>query len=212
MVNNTIETTLSLIDRAHNEKLCEDIHSVYKVFLVGGTSQIPFVKSRWQFQKEVHNANFIVDVKPELNIIALGAARYRDLRLSPQQLNAKGKEFASSGNYKKAAAYFNNAGDAEGIFYLGVLYYIGVIGRKRQPAKAYKLFSESMCDEAKLLMALMKFSNDGVLKDDAMAKKLLNGLPESKLKASLERILSGDRNRDDFTRIYQFDPKVLFTN
>lgn len=211
MVNNTIETTLSLIDRAHNDKLCEDIHSVYKVFLVGGTSQIPFINSRWQFQKTAHKANFIVDVKPELNIIALGAARYRDLRLSPQQLNAKGKEFASNGNYRKAAAYFNNAGDAEGLFYLGVLYYIGVIGRKRQPAKAYKLFSESMCNGAKLLMALMKFSNDGVLKDDEMAKKLLSGLPESKLKTSLDRILSGEVNRDDFAVVYQFDARLIFS-
>lgn len=210
MVNNTIETTLSLIDRANKNKLCDDIHSVYKVFLVGGTSQIPLVNSRWQFQKMVHKADFIVDVKPELNIIACGAARYRDLRLSPQQLNDKGKEFALNGNYKKAATYFNNAGDAGGVFYLGVLYYLGVIGRKRQPAKAYKLFGNSNCKKAKLLMALMRFNNDGVLKDDVMAKRLLSNLPDSSLKKALEHVLSGSINSEDLNMIYQFDAKIFF--
>lgn len=212
MINNTTEVTLSLIDRAHKENLCDDIHSVSKVFLVGGTSQIPFVNSRWQFQKKAHKANFSIEVKPELNIIALGAARYRDLRLSPQQLNTKGKENAINGNFRKAAAYFNNAGDGEGLYNLGILYYLGVIGRKRQPAKAYKLFMESKYDDAKLLMALMKFNNDGVIKDDAMSRQLLSNLRESKLKMALERVLSGGRSSEDFDIIYQFDAKTLFTN
>lgn len=210
MVNNTIEATLSLIERAHKENLCENIHSVYKVFLVGGTSQIPLVTSRWQFQKSAHKANFSIDAKNELNIIALGAARYRDLRLSPQQLNTKGKEIALSGNYRKAAAYFNNAGDGEGLYNLGLLYYLGVIGRKRQPAKAYKLFLESNYKDSKLLMALMKFNNDGVIKDDKKAKELLGNLPDSALKVALESVLSGGRSHEDLNTIYQFDVKSLF--
>ncbi len=210
MVNITIESTLSLFDRAYKEKLCDDIHSVYKVFLVGGSSQIPLVLSRWQFYKNINQANFSVEVNPNLNIVALGAARYRDLRLSPQQLNAKGKNSALEGKYKKAAAYFNNAGDSEGLFNLGVLYYLGVIGRKRQPAKAYKLFKESGYMHASLMMALMKFNNDGVLKDDHEAKRLLAGLPDTKLKKSLLRVLEGGRNDEDFDVIYNFDTKTLF--
>ena len=211
MVNNTIDSTLSLLDRAHKEKLCDDIHSVCKVYLVGGTSQIPLVLSRWQFNKNAQKANFGIEVKPDLNIIALGAARYRDLRLSPQQLNTKGKENALNGNYRKAAAYFNNAGDGEGLYNLGILYYLGVIGRKRQPAKAYKLFIESNYEDAKLLMALMKFNNDGVRKEDEVAKEFLKDLPDSSLKEALERILSGGRNPIDLNTIYQFDAKTLFS-
>lgn len=210
MVNNTIDSTLSLLDRAHKEKLCEDIHSVSKVYLVGGTSQIPLVLSRWQFYKTARNASFGIEVKTDLNIIALGAARYRDLRLSPQQLNEKGKQSALDGNYRKAAAYFNNAGDGEGLYNLGILYYLGVIGRKRQPAKAYKLFAESNYESSKLLMALMKFCNDGVLKDDKKANELLSGLPDSNLKTALEKVLSGERNTEDLNTIYQFDIKSLF--
>ena len=174
---------------------------------MGGTSQIPLVTSRWQFQKSAHKANFSIDAKNELNIIALGAARYRDLRLSPQQLNTKGKEIALSGNYRKAAAYFNNAGDGEGLYNLGLLYYLGVIGRKRQPAKAYKLFLESNYKDSKLLMALMKFNNDGVIKDDETAKELRGNLPDSALKVALESVLSGGRSHEDLNTIYQFDVK-----
>lgn len=209
MVDNTIDTTLSLLDRANKDKLCDNINSVNKVFLVGGTSQIPLVNSRWQYQRTARKANFKIVVKPELNVIALGAARYRELRLSPQQLNAKGKEYAANGNYRKAAAYFNNAEDAGGKFYLGILYYIGVIGRKRQPAKAYKLFMESMNDDAKLLMALMRFNNDGVLKEDQKAKELLRGLADTQLKKALDRVLAGNVNADDLNIIYQFDAKYF---
>lgn len=210
MVNITIESTLSLIDRAYKEKLCDDIHSVYQVFLVGGSSQIPLVLSRWQFHKNINQANFSVEVNPNLNIVALGAARYRDLRLSPQQLNAKGKKAALEGKYKKAAAYFNNAGDNEGLFNLGVLYYLGVIGRKRQPSKAYKLFQESNNNESYLMMALMRFCNDGVLKDDDKAKLLLKELPDSKLKSSLTSVLEGGTSTEDFDEIYKFNAKSFF--
>lgn len=210
MVNNTIDSTLSLLDRAHKEKLCDDIHSVSKVYLVGGTSQIPLVLSRWKFYKTAQKASFGIEVKNELNIIALGAARYRDLRLSSQQLNEKGRQCALEGNYQKAAAYFNNAGDGEGLYNLGILYYIGVIGRKRQPAKAYKLFAESNYKESQLLMALMKFCNDGVVKDDEKAKELLCGLSDSLLKTALSNVLSGSRNSDDLNTIYQFDAISLF--
>lgn len=210
MVDNTIESTLSLLDRAHNDKLCDDIHSVYKVFLVGGTSQIPFVSSRWHFNKNALKANFSIDLNSDLNIIALGAARYRELRLSSQELIAKGKRYAEQGNYSDAAAYFNNAGDGEGLFYYGLLYYIGAIGRRRQPAKAYKLFKESEYMHASLMMALMKFNNDGVLKDDHEAKRLLSGLPDTTLKKSLLKVLEGGRNAEDFDVIYNFDAKTLF--
>ena len=210
MIDNTIESTLSLLERAHNDKLCDDIHSVYKVFLVGGTSRIPLVSSRWNFNKNALKANFSIDINSDLNIIALGAACYRELRLSPQELIAKGKRNAENGNYSNAAAYFNNAGNGEGLFYYGLLYYIGVIGRKRQPAKAYKLFKESGYMSASLMMALMKFNNDGVMKDDKEAKNLLSGLPNTKLKKSLLRVLEGGRDAEDFDVIYNFDAKILF--
>ena len=109
---------------------------------MGGTSQIPLVRSRWQFQKNAKAATFDIEVFKDLNIVACGASRYRELVLSPRQLNDKGIIKAQNGLYAEAAAYFNNAKDAEGSYWLGVLYYIGAIGHKRQPAKAYRLFEE----------------------------------------------------------------------
>ena len=85
-----------------------------------------------------------------------------------------------------------------------------MIGRKRQPAKAYKLFKESGYMSASLMMALMKFNNDGVMKDDKEAKNLLSGLPDTKLKKSLLRVLEGGRYAEDFDVIYNFDAKILF--
>ncbi len=218
MVDNTIQCTRSLIDSAHEEKLCEDIKSVKTVFLVGGTSQIPFVYKRWQHQRdEVNKASFDIERIKELNVVAKGASRYRDLKLSPSQLNDKGKEKALNGDFMKAAAFFNNAGDKESVYWLGVLYYMGVIGRKRQPAKAYKLFEQAISiDDAKLMMALMRFNGDGVIKNDEQVKLLLKKLPDSelddskKLRLALESVVSGKGNENDLNTIYQFDPKSLF--
>lgn len=210
MVDNTIETTLSLLDNAHKDKLCEDIYSVERVFLVGGTSQIPLVSSRWKFIKSSKDAKFDISINPNLNAIALGAARYRELRLSPQELIEKGKKYFAKKDYKKAAAYFNNAGNDEGLFYYGLLFYLGVIGRKRQPARAYKIFEEANYKYSYLMMSLMRFNNDGVLKDDRQACKLLSHSPESNLKSALERVLNGGRSSDDFNTIYNFDARSLF--
>lgn len=173
MVDETIQCSISLLDLASKDKLCENIHSVKKVFLVGGSSQIPLVYSRWETARKGREASFDIDLKTELNIIAKGASRYRELKLSPKQLNEKGRQKAINGEYAQAAAYFNNADNGEGLFLLGLLYYIGVIGRKRQPAKAYKIFEKSKYPTAYLIMALMRFNNDGVLKDDLKAEELL---------------------------------------
>ena len=212
MVDDTIQCTLSLLEDATNKKLCDGISSVRKVFLVGGTSQIPLVRSRWQFQKNAKAATFDVEVFKDLNIVACGASRYRELVLSPRQLNDKGIIKAQNGMYAEAAAYFNSAKDSEGSYWLGVLYYIGAIGQKRQPAKAYRLFEECHDNfpKANLMMALMMFNNDGVLRDDQTAKNLIKDLVDSELKSALERTLSGDRNPEDLKAIYQFDAKSLF--
>lgn len=213
MVNNTIQCTLSLINSAEKEKLCDGIHSVKTVFLVGGTSQIPLVSKRWHFQKTSLKASFDIETRPELNIVALGASRYRDLKLSPNQLNEKGIEKAKEGDYKKAAAYFNNAGDLESLYWMGVLYYIGGIGRKRKPTKAFQLFMQSnLFDESKLMMALMKFKGDGVKKNDNQSKLLISKLPDSKLKASLERAIENNYDDIDLNTIYGFDAKTLFAS
>ena len=210
MVDDTIQCAISLHDMANQDGLCEDIGKVKSVFLVGGTSQIPLVLSRWEFKKYGLGANFSIDVSKKLNIVALGASRYRDLKLSSKQLNEMGIVKARNREYMQAAAYFNNAGDGEGLYWLGILYYIGVIGRRRQPAKAYKLFSESSYIPAKLMMSLMKFCNDGVVKDDAVARELLRGLPDSKLKSALQNVISGGRNSEDLDTIYSFDAESLF--
>lgn len=215
MVDNTIQCTQSLIDSASKEKLCEGISSVKNVFLVGGTSQIPLVYKRWLYHKKAVNkdASYEIELKKELDIVAKGASRYRDLKLSPSQLNEKGIEKAKNGDYMKAAAFFNNAGDEEGQYRLGVLYYLGAIGRKRQPAKAYKLFDEVSCfDEAKLMKALMKFNGDGVLKDDVKTLLFLKNLPESPLKNALGKVLDGNYDDDDLKKVYGFDAKSLFSN
>lgn len=214
MVDNTIQCTLSLLESASSNKLCDNINNVKKVFLVGGTSQIPLVQSRWQFQKKASGANFDIEVLKDLNIVACGASRYRELVLSPKQLNIRGIVKAQEGAYAEAAAYFNNANDAEGLFFLGLLYYIGAIGHKRQPAKAYRLFEKSHVDYPKsnLMMALMRFNNDGVLRDDQIAKDLIKNLEYSELKGALERTLSGERNPDDLKIIYQFDAKYIIYN
>lgn len=214
MVDNTIQCTQSLIDSASKEKLCEGISSVKKVFLVGGTSQIPLVYKRWLHHKNSVNndASYELEVKKELDIVALGASRYRDLKLSPSQLNEKGIEKAKNGEYMKAAAFFNNAADKEGQYWLGVLYYLGAIGRKRQPAKAYKYFTKAfLLDDANLMMALMRFDGDGVLKDDSKAKKLLKKLPDSTLKTALESVIENNYDENHLRTIYDFNAATLFS-
>lgn len=217
MVDNTRTATIDLLDNASKEKRCDDISAVKTVFLVGGTSQIPLVKQRWEFVKQsTKDAKFDIVVKKELDVIARGAARYRHLRLSSNELIKRGKKFALQGNYKKADAYFNNADPVYGKFYIGLLYYLGAIGRKRQPAKAFKLFLDSNQAESGLMCALMLFKGDGVRKNDDDAFHSLKWFfqrPDTdghKLADCLHRVLKGEIDARELDYIYNFDVTQFF--
>lgn len=216
MVDDTLAATNDLLENANKEKLCDDLSKVATVYLVGGTSQIPLVKERWEFKKQSdEKANFSIVVEKGINVIACGAARYRDLRLSSKELIKRGKQAALQGNYKKAAAYFNNANPDDGKFYMGLLYYLGVIGHKRQPAKAYKLFFESEPAESGLMCALMLFNGDGVRKDDVCAYKMLKWFLQyyaghHQLADCLQHVLNGNIGAGELEYIYNFDTTQLF--
>lgn len=219
MIEDTIAYTISNVQMLSKEELCKDIKDVDGIFLVGGSSHIPLVREQWEFEKKVYNASFSIKEESKSEVVAMGAAMYPMFTKSGEKLVEIGKEKVRANDFNKAALYFNNAKIAEGKFYLGMLYYEGLIGRKRKPTKALELFNEYNNPDAKLLISLMKFNGDGVSKNNQEAWDLINEIKKSDLSTpfqqlmdSLQRALDNSASQTDLDYIYSFKPMELLLN
>lgn len=214
MIDETIECCLDIIREANQNDETIKLENISAIFLVGGSSMIPLIKKKWN-QKRTGKTKFKVLIgnqeKAELNFdlinaVASGAALYPSLRPSSERLIELGLKKIKGCDYLTADLYFHNAKKSEGKYWRGILYYKGVISRKPQYKKAYTLFEEANTEQARSMMALMKFKGEGTKKNDTEALALLKSITKSEIKDVLERILNGNYSQEDLDRIYSYNP------
>lgn len=214
MIDDTIECCLDLIREASQIDETIKLENISAIFLVGGSSMIPLIKRKWE-QKRTDKAQFKILIGNKdnaelnfnlINAVASGAALYPNLRPSAERLLEFGQKKIEEGDYVSANLYFHNARNAEGKYWVGVLYYTGFLGRKPQYKKAYSLFEESNTEQARFMMALMKFKGEGTKKNDTAALALLKSISKSEIRDLLERVLNGNYSQNDLNRVYGFKP------
>jgi len=215
MIDETIECCLNLIREANQIDETIKLDNISAIFLVGGSSMIQLIRKKWE-QKRTDKTQFEVILKdsdksgiginPIINAVASGAAEYPYLRPSAERLIEFGLNKIEENDYVTAALYFYNTRNEDGKYWLGVLYYVGVLGKKPQYRKAYNLFEESSIDKARFMMALMKFKGEGTKKNDSSALTLLKSTPRNDIRDVLKRILEGNYSQDDLNRIYEYNP------
>ncbi len=206
MVNDTIAFAQNLLDsKEEGENL--SLKDVKKIFLVGGSSRIKLITTSWNELKAIGGYDFELGYA-EINVVAVGAAKYNNLRVKPDRLIKLGLTRLSQKDYNRAALYFRKANNQDGNYLLGLLYFNGLIGPKINYVKALSYFKLSDNEKSNMMMAYCAFQGrHGMPRNHEMAKVFLKKGGENQLTQLLGEAMSTSfPSQDLLDSIYNFDP------
>lgn len=207
MIEETIDCTERLIESKEQEGSKLSLSDIDRLYLVGGSSKIKIISSIWEQKKTDSNYDFDMEFA-NIEIVAMGAAKYNVLKIDPNRLIELGVIRLYEKDYNRAALYFRNSMSAEGYYLLGLLYFEGLIGNKKNYAKAHRYFKEADTELSNLMMARSSFQGrQGLPRNHELAKEFLKKsgkhVLSSKLRSALE---STSPDSDTLNQIYNFDP------
>lgn len=172
-----------------------------KVFLIGGSSQIPLVKKRLEEKKKSENAVFKIypgnehDKKIDiLHAVAIGAAVYKTMEPNKKERVEFGKCNLKRGDYAEAEYQFKKA---ESFFWQGIMAYTGLGRTFKSFREAIRLFQKSENPKAKYMLGRMYFFGEGVRKDD---NKVTSLLPEED---NILKVIKGSATREEIESVYE---------
>jgi len=208
MVDDTIAYSQNLIDSKEEEGSEMSLNDINRIFLVGGTSRIKMISESWSQLKHLSNGGYKYGIDyANIEVVAIGAAKYNHLRISSDRLIELGVVRLSRKDYNRAAMYFRNANTSYGNYLLGLLYYDGLIGSKRNYRKAIHYFKLSDNEQSNAMLAKCSFQGRlGLPRNHEMAKSFL--LKAGKLdlaKKISSAISSNSPNQETLDEIYNFD-------
>lgn len=205
MIEETIKSTKDLIKAKEDEGLKIKISDVKRLFLVGGSSRIKIISSLWNQER---SGDIKFDIRyANIEIVAIGAAQYNNLRINSDRLIELGIIRLYDGDYNRAALYFRNANTQMGNYLLGLLYFEGLIGDKRNYAMAVKYFKLSDNENSNAMLARCAFQGrQGLPRNHFMAKEFLDKGGDLNLTNKLKEALSSSPSQFLLDEIYNFNP------
>ncbi len=207
MIEETIDCAKRLVDSKEQESFKLSLTNIDYLYLVGGSSQIKIVSSLWEQKKQEDKCRFNIKFA-DIEIVAIGAAKYNALKIDSDRLIELGVDKLHKRDYNRAALYFRNAMSPDGNYLLGLLYFEGLIGYKRNYVKAHRYFRKADTELANLMMARSSFQGrQGLPRDHEAAKAFLEKSGDHVLAEKLWQALESDSpDSDTLNQIYDFDP------
>lgn len=220
MISDTINCTRSLLRYKEEEGFELSLKDIDTIFLVGGSSRMPIISKYWEEERQIGdkgseqvNYDFKLSIC-DLEVVATGAAFYPAVKVLPEQLIKYGVSHVRHKCYTKAALCFQNAENDLGKYLLGVLYYTGFIGRKRNYREAIRLFKEADNNLSHTMLSIMSFQGgQGIPRNHAIAKDHLALAGTSEVNTALSSVLiSNSSSSKDLDIIYSYDPIASYLN
>lgn len=209
MVDDTIAYSQNLIDSKEEEGSEMSLKDIKRIFLVGGSSRIRTISNSWANIKTLSNGDYTYEIEhANIEIVSIGAAKYNHLRISSDRLIELGIVRLYNKDYNQAALYFRNANTPMGNYLLGLLYYEGLIGNKRNYQKACNYFKLSDNAQSNALLAKCAFQGrQGLPRNHTLAKEFLNKADDLDLAKNIRDAISASApSQDILDRIYNFNP------
>lgn len=208
MIDDTIAYSKNLIDSKKEEGSEMSLRDINRIFLVGGSSKLRIISDSWSKIKSLNEGVYTYGINyANIEIVAIGAAKYNHLRISSDRLIELGIVRLYNKDYNQSALYFRNANTPYGNYLLGILYYEGLIGSKRNYRKAIYYFKLSDNEQSNALLAKCAFQGRlGLPRNHEMAKSFL--LKAGKLDLTMKirsAISSNSPTQDTLDEIYNFD-------
>lgn len=211
MIDSTIDCAVKLVESTEKDEGKLDFSKISYVFLVGGTSKIPLVTSLWERTRIGKRSTCGISTCP-LEVVAQGAAKYNYYKISDRKLITEGKKKVANGEYRTAAKYFNDSNSDEGLFYVAVLYYAGVLNfnRKREYAKARRIFIHIATPQAAEMLSVMYLLGQGVRQNKEKAKKFIEVINDkTTLCDHIINVIAGTFDPADLDAIYRISEEPL---
>lgn len=208
MIDDTISCSQNLIDSKEEEGSEMSLKEIKRIFLVGGTSRLKMISDSWSQIKRMSGGAYSFDIEyANIEVVAIGAAKYNHLRVSPDRLIELGIVRLSNKDYNQGALYFRNANTPYGNYLLGLLYYEGLIGSKRNYRKAVHYFEMSENEQSFALLAKCAFQGrQGLPRDHSRAKKYLQKAGRLDLANMLRDVINSScPSQETLDKIYNFD-------
>lgn len=208
MIDDTISCSQNLIDSKEEEGSEMSLKDIRRIFLVGGTSRLKMISDSWSHIKSLSDGAYSFDIEyANIEVVAIGAAKYNHLRVSPDRLIELGIVRLSNKDYNQAALYFRNANTPYGNYLLGLLYYEGLIGSKRNYRRAVQYFELSENAQSFAMLAKCAFQGrQGLPRDHSRAKSFLQKAGRLDLANMInDAISSSCPSQDVLDKIYNFD-------
>lgn len=216
MIDDTIKYSKSLLELKAEEGTELSIQDIKKIFLVGGTSRLQMIPNAWSKERNTNGKALSFDMEhADIEIVAIGAAKYNHLRVSPDRLIELGVLRLSNKDYSEAALHFRNSETPLGNYLLGLLFFEGLIGNKRNYRKAIQYFEKSGNEQSNAMLAKCAFQGrHGLPRNHEMAKAFLQKAGKLDLTKKISSaIKSNSPAQDILDEIYNFDPiKEVLSN
>lgn len=183
IINDTVTFTKMFVDGCKGLWPGASLETLDSIVLAGGSSMIPLVEKKLNELKESKAEYEFEIVKcPALdnnvfngmvNAVSAGAALCDSLTPEPAELVKMAEAHSAEGEYEIAAALYQQADTPGAKYRLGMLYYLGQLGVKRDYIRAIRQFTDSYkdYDDSRIMLGLMYFNGEGVLKNDETAKQ-----------------------------------------
>ncbi len=211
MVDSTIDCSVKLVESTDYDEARLGMSNIHSIYLVGGTSKIPLVKALWERMKKGKKSSFDINLCA-LEVVAQGASRYHYLKISDRKLIAEGKKKVTEGKYFIAAKYFSDSNTKEGMFYVALLHYAGVLNPncKREFAKARCIFYSLATPQAAEMLAIMHLLGQGFVQNKEVSKKFVDAMiDKTPLSNHIYNVINGSYSRADLDAIYYVSEEPL---
>lgn len=209
MIDDTITCSKNLIDSKEEEGSGMTLKDIKRIFLVGGSSRLKMISSSWAHLKSLSGGEYSYDIQyADIEIVAIGAAKYHNLKVSSDRLIELGIIRLHKKDYNTSALYFRNANTPYGNYLLGLLYHEGLIGSKRNYRRAIQYFKLSDNEQSNAMLAKCAFQGrQGLPRDHTLAKSFLQKAGSLDLaKRIQDAISSSSPSQEILGGIYSFDP------
>lgn len=208
MVDDTIVYSQNLIDSKEEEGSEMSLRDINRIFLVGGSSRLKMISDSWLQIKLLSNGEYTYGIDyANIEVVAIGAAKYNHLRISSDRLIELGIVRLYNKDYNQSALYFRNANTPYGNYLLGLLYYEGLIGSKRNYRKAIHYFKLSDNEQSNAMLAKCAFQGrQGLPRNHEMTRSFLLKTGRLDLAKKISSAInSNSPTQDTLDEIYNFD-------
>lgn len=209
MIDDTIKYSKNLLELKADEGTELSLQDIKKIFLVGGTSRLQMIPNAWSKERNKNNKALSFDIEhADIEIVAIGASKYNHLRVSPDRLIELGILRLSNKDYSQAALYFRNSETPLGNYLLGLLFFEGLIGNKRNYRKAIQYFEKSDNEQSNAMLAKCAFQGRlGLPRNHQMARKFLGKAGKLDLTNKIRTALDANSTSQEIlTGIYNYKP------